>query len=369
MSGLFYPYRGAADALAHLGPYADTTIGRGCGISYTDGQQICVLRRPARGQRLWLNVWRRHVASPRPAPSRQGATGFWQNVGHFFEHAIELYGESEYRRSQADMAASQALVGAVDRHIWQPTHQWLLKHKLWADTIAVTADVVGVVAGVVVIIVAGPELAVGAAIVGGTAIVGSAVLALIDGTVLGFELAGQEETVKTIESNEGVQWARIIGTVMTLPDMAVGGVQAVRDISRLPTEINDARAVSRSLTEAAQAKRAEIAKVPHPAKNPHKIQQIRTRANKFTRAAADQAKNARKAARVLKAARLGATGSYGATPTGAALLATLPPDILLSEEQMRRDERAKKLSLTPQGGMPRNIRLDMRVSGVTKVQH
>jgi hypothetical protein len=81
MPGLFYPYKNLQDALAYLGPYADGTVARGCGISYTDGAHLSVLRRPF-GSHLWLNVWRRHVAAPRPAPSRPQNPSTLQRIEH-----------------------------------------------------------------------------------------------------------------------------------------------------------------------------------------------------------------------------------------------------------------------------------------------
>jgi hypothetical protein len=121
-----------------------------------------------------------------------------------------------------------------------------------------------VVAGVVVIVVAASELALDAAIAGGTAIAGSLMLAAIAGTVLGAELAGNEDLVKYVDNNEALQWARIAGTLMTLPDMAVGGVQALRDIGKLPSEISEATTLSHAAAEAAEAQRARLAKYPTP---------------------------------------------------------------------------------------------------------
>lgn len=364
MPSLFYPYKGAHDALAHLGPYADATVGHGCGISYSDGRLVSVLRRPTGSQHAWLNVWRRNVSAPHPIPAKHQDTGFWHGVGEFFEHAIEAYGEQQMRQAEMEAAGSRAMADAIDRHVWQPAHAWLLKHKVFADALAVTADVVGVIAGVVVICVAGPEIAVGAAIVGGLAITGSAVLAVIDGNVLAAEMNGDEAKVKRIEGSETVQWIRIIATAATLPDMAVGGVQAIRDVGKLPEEISEAKTVVRTLTDASDAQRARAAKIANPAKHVHKVQQRLSRANRLAKEAAAHAKLAATRARQLGAAKGGIVGSYVATPTGATLFAGLPPEIMLTEAQSKRDAQLLK-SITPEGGMPRDARLDMRVTSLT----
>ncbi|WP_442680174.1 hypothetical protein ACSBM8_02905 [Sphingomonas sp. ASY06-1R] len=368
MSGLFYPYKDAQDALAHLAPYADGTVGRGCGISFTDGAHISVLRRPF-GSHLWLTVWRRHVAAPRALPSRRQDPSKLQRIEHFFEHAMELYGQSKLQEAQANLAMAHAVSGFVDRNMWQPTHAFLLRHRLWADAIGVAADVVGVVAGLTVLIVAGPELALGAAIVAGAATGGSLLLAAIDGTVLGAELAGNDDLVKYIDENDALQWARFAGTIMTLPDVAVGGVQALRDVGKLPGEIHEATTLSHAATEAAEAQRLRAEKISNPAKHPAAVQKHLHRANRLATQAQAQAKLAHGASRQLFAARLGIVGSFGATPVGASLMAAMPPDVLLTEAQKRRDQATLAAMVTPEGGMPHDARLDMRVSNISRPSH
>lgn len=104
----------------------------------------------------------------------------------------------------------------------------------------------------------------------------------------------------------------------------------------------------------------------HPAKHVHKVQQHLHRANRLAKEAAVHTKLAATRARQLAAAKGGVVGSYVATPTGAALFAGLPPEIMLTEAQKKRDERTLR-SITPEGGMPRDTRLDMRVSSATPV--
>ena len=369
MSGLFYPYKSAQDALAHLGPYADATVGRGCGISFTDGIQISVLRRPAGLQHLWLNVWRRHVAAPRPSPVRHHSPSTLQRLEHLFERAMEMYGESQLQEARANQAMAAAVGGFVDRTMWQPAHAFLLRHKLWADAIGVAADVVGVVAGAAIFIVAAPEIASVAGVTAILAFTGSLVLAGIDGTVLGAELTGNEDLVKYIDNNDALQWARIAGTVMTLPDMAVGGVQALRDVGKLPTEIHEATTLSRAASDAAEAQRARAAKIANPAKHPGPVQKHLHRARRLTTEAQAQAKLAHKHTVELGVARLGMAAAYAATPAGAALMVGLPPDQVLTEAQRRRDKQNAASHLAPEGGMPRDTRLDMRVTSVSRHGH
>lgn len=53
---------------------------------------------------------------------------------------------------------------------------------------------------------------------------------------------------------------------------------------------------------------------------------------------------------------------HGAASGGKALMTAAPPGLAMSAEQNRRDEDYKK-SLIPHGGMPKDIRLEMRVIG------
>lgn len=367
MQAFWYPYRDAGDALRHLAPFADASVGNGCGISYSDGRSVAVVRRPAGRQNLWLNVLRSLVAAPKaPAKSASHAPSAWERVERFFERAMTAYGESELRNAEATMAASQALGAMVDRGMWQPTHEWLQKHKLIADGLGVAVDVVGVVAGVAFAVAIAPELGVVAIVAGLSAFAGSAILLGVDGAVLGLELAGREESAKAIEDSHTAQWARIVGTIMTLPDMAVGGVRAIKEIGTLANEGREAAAASRAAVDAAEAQRLRAAKIHNPAKHPGPVQKHLHKARAFAAEAKKQAQLAQHAAgraRLVAARDVGA--SYVATPLGAALISAAPPGIALSEAQKRRDERLLQ-QLAPDGGMPRDVKLQMRASSISK---
>lgn len=55
----------------------------------------------------------------------------------------------------------------------------------------------------------------------------------------------------------------------------------------------------------------------------------------------------------------------GATLAGTALVTAAPPGVVLSEEQKRKDEEYEK-SLAPRGGMPSDIRLELRVTATPR---
>ena len=78
--------------------------------------------------------------------------------------------------------------------------------------------------------------------------------------------------------------------------------------------------------------------------------------------ASQQLEEAHKAARhAANIATRDVTAAYAATPTGVALLGLNPPGVLIMEAQKRRDEQLLQ-RIAPEHGMPRDIRLDMRVS-------
>ncbi len=58
--------------------------------------------------------------------------------------------------------------------------------------------------------------------------------------------------------------------------------------------------------------------------------------------------------------------AFGTTPAGAALIAAAPPAMVLTQAQKAADETYGK-SLEPEGGLPKDMRLEVRVSGVQKV--
>lgn len=374
MAGFWYPYANFPEARDRLTAFANATVGPQCGISFSNGINIGVVRQPASvgGNWLWLNVLAQHVAAPPPPPKPSGT---WGKLKGFFWHAMEIEGEAEIQKSQADLAAGQAIDSAIERHIWLPVHDFLLRHKLLADGVGVALDVVGVVAGAVFIVAALPEIAGGAVVVGTLGLVtgvaafaGSLVLVGIDGTVFGLEASGNEGRASQIESNTTVQWMRIGATVMLLPDVAVGGVRALGEIGKLGTEAREATAASAEAARNAEAARARVAKIANPAKHPGPVARRMRKVAAFERATEDQAKAAQAAQSRIRATMLKDLGVVpGATLGGTGLLMGAPPDVMLSPEQREQDERYRRM-LAPTGGMPKDVKMEMRVSGHEKVK-
>ncbi len=374
MAGFWYPYADFPEAQNRLAAFADATIGPQCGISFSDGLSIGVVRQPS-GKAdtwLWLNVLTQHVAAPPPPPPKPNGT--WGKIKAFLWHALEIEGEAEIQKSQADLAMGQAIDSAIEEHVWLPVHDFLIRHKLLADGIGVALDVVGVIAGAVFIVAALPEIAGGAVVVGTlglvtgvSAAIGSAVLLGTDGFVFGAEISGNDARAEEFENNRTVQWLRIGATVMILPDIAVGGVRALKEIGNLGTEAREATAASAEAARNAEAARARVGKIANPEKHPGPVNRRMRKVNAFQRAVEAQAKAAQDAHDRIRLTALKDLGVVpGATLGSAGLLAGAPPSLMLTAEQRERDEQYRRL-LAPSGGMPKDVKMEMRVSAHEKV--
>ncbi len=375
MAGFWYPYAGFDEAHQRLCAFANATVGPQCGISFSDGNTIGVVRQPSGATEtwLWLNVLTQHIAAPPPPPPKPNGT--WGHLKAWFWHAMEIQGEAQMQQSQADLAMGQAIDSTIEKHVWLPIHDFLLRHKLLADGVGVALDVVGVVAGVAFVIVALPELAGGAVAIGTlglvtgvSAAVGSLVLLGVDGAVFGLEASGNTGRAEEVENSRTIQWLRIGATVMLLPDVAVGGVRALGEIGKLGTEAREAEAATSEAARNAQAARDRVARIANPDKHPGPVNRRLRKAIAFERATQAQEKAAQAAHDRIRITALRDLGIVpGATLGSTGLLAGSPPDLALPAAQREADE-AYRRRLAPAAGMPKDVKMEMRVSGHQKVQ-
>ena len=365
----WYPYGDFIEASRKLGRFTDRAIGPTCGITYCDGMSVALVRRPQGRDGTFLNFYRRHVAvAPRPfaAPASR-----LRRLEQWMENALEAVGEAQLRQAEAQTAASQAVMQWAHDDLWLPAHQFLLRHKLAADIVGVGMDVVGVVAGVALFIAAAPLVTGGAAVIGVGAVVsgvaaglGSVILLVADGQVLGAELQGDEAAARRIEDDPKWEWARVVATFMLLPDIAVGGPRALKEIGKLAVEARSAGTEARAAEAASLAQRERMTRIRNPARHPGPLQRHAHRARVLAaEAKAHQAAvlHAHERMAMLTARDIGA--SYAASPTSAALLAGLPPKMLESRADIANDERILDL-LKPEHGMPPDVKLEARVSGI-----
>lgn len=370
MADLYYPYASLQDAAFRLGRFTDRAIDARCGITWSDGTILTVLRRAqvgTDGHGTYLNVLRLHVSAPPPPPPAPAkSTSFLARAETVFWHAMELEGQAEIDNAQAQLAMSQAVIGAVRDNVWEPAHQYLMRHKKAADGVGIAVDVIGVIAGAAFVIALAPELGVLAIATGIAAGAGSLILLLADGSVFLPEMMGDEALSQRREHSQLVQWARIIGTGMMLIDIPVGGARALVEVGRLSREAREALVGARTTDELTALARERVASIHHPSRHPGPVNRRMHKVRVLARQADTQrqaAQNLTQRMRVVAARDV--TASFAATPVGTALIVGSPPAMVLSERQAQADKNYLKL-LEPEKGMPRDTKLEMRASAVGK---
>ena len=159
------------------------------------------------------------------------------------------------------------------------------------------------------------------------------------------------------DADPTLRW-QVLGVVVGAA--IVAALLACSDFAALLTAFRAMR--HRAANEAAAAERAPAAEIRNPGKHPHPVQKHLAKARRFAQTANQSLETAHRATR--RAANIASrdvTAAYAATPTGAGLLSFNPPGVLLGERQKKRDEGLLQ-GIAPDRGMPRDVRLDMRVS-------
>ena len=321
--GFWYPYASAQDAMARIGGFVDHTHGPGCGITWSDGYRVAVLRQPrmVNGQGSYLNVFRRHVAAPKPAPARIAQPTFLQRAENFFTRAMEMEAQAEIANAQAQAAGAQAIAHWAHDDVWEPAHRWLLAHKKTADGLGVAIDVIGVAAAAVFIVTLGPEIGAVAVVTGIVAGIGSLLLLAVDGAVFGSEMLGHKEASEHFENSPFAQWTRIVATVMTLGDLPVGGSRAVVSVGKIGKEIEEGTVAMSRTERAAAAARARVAKIRNPVKHPGPVAKRMRQAKRLATQLERQHHRASQLSRELTRTKyFDVPAAVGATPAGAALI-------------------------------------------------
>ncbi len=369
MPAFWYPYDGFQDARNRLCLFADRAVGPFCGVSFSDGDRLSVLRHPAsppNGQRLWLNVLVQHISAPPPLPAR--SSGLLGSLKGWFWKAMEIEGQAEIQSAQAQLAASQAVGREFRDQVWEPTHEFLIRHKFAADTAGLALDVVGVMAGVLFLIVAAPELAAAgtlaasAALATGTsAFLGSVVLLGTDGTIYGAAMLGHEAFAAKLEDNSTVQWMRIGASVMLLPDLAVGSVRTLQEIAKLGTEARTLSAGTDTSRELAAAARDRVNEIRNPLRHPGPVNRRLHKVRMLERQAMTQRLAADACMQKVGLMAVRDLGLFqGSTLAGTGLMTAAPPANLLTPAQRQKDELYQK-GLVPEGGFPPDVKLQVRV--------
>ncbi len=375
MAGFWSPYDDLDEARTRLCRLADEAAGPQCGVSFSDGRSICVLRQAAGsdGRALWLNVLSQHIAAPPPAPPSAPASGMVGKLKAWFWRAMELEGQAEIDRAQLQLAGNQAMAQEFRDHVWEPAHAFLLRHKLLADTAGVALDVVGVAAAVVFVVAVAPELGAAALagsvaagvglLTGSAASLGAIVLFGLDGMIYGAEISGNEAYAKKMDDNSTIGWVRIGATLMLLPDLPVGGLRALEEIGQTAGEASEALARTADAQGLAGKATRDLRNVTNPHRHPTEVARQLARVGKYQAEVAAQSRLVEAANAKIRLLFMRDVALFpGATAGSAALMAGAPPGVALSETQKERDEELLR-AITPEKGFPKDIRMDIRVIG------
>lgn len=378
----WYPYRDGHEATTRLSAFADSHVGLGCGITWSDGQQVALLRaaHAGGGAAHYLNVLcHRGLPPPPPAVKPVPPPTFLHEAEEFAWSVLKrthLTPDDLKADAQAAGHAMEAGAAKVYRagrdNIWEPVHRWMIdpRHKSYADGFGVAMDVVGVIAGAAFFIGFAPEIGALAVATGVAAAGGSALLLIADGMTWGAEITGNKDFSERWENSRVVQWMRIVGTVGALSDIAVGGPRALKDVHKLGKEIEEGLELAGQAEERMAQARASARQINRA--HPDKANKLRHQANVIAKQAAEHRASAHAATvrRAVVGAR-DAGASYVATPVGAALFAGSPPSMLLTKAQQGVDRKylelveAKRHPIEPEGGMPRDAHLEVRVSALS----
>ena len=245
------PYSGPADARQHLFAFVDKVCAPSVGIVWAAHGSVYALRPPQRDGdgigEIAIFDW-----TPAPPPPPRPPAGFWGSLRAFMNRYFEMQAESARIQAEGNMALGRAIGGAIDRMI----------HNHQDDAAGVALDVLCIALSIAL-------LPTGLGALGVMGLVGGAILLGADGVAYAKEMSGDEEGAEVWKHQ--TEALRIVATVMTLPDLAFGGLKAIRELQ----EIRQLRTLDRATATAAEGLAARTAR----AARAEKFAQIAERAN------------------------------------------------------------------------------------------
>lgn len=245
------PYSGVAEARQRLAAFVNKSCGPTVGIVWAANGSVYALRPPLRdGQGIGEIVvfeW-----SPAPPPPPRAPHGLRESFMAFWSRYAEMQAESRRIEMEGNRALAKTIGAGIDRMIYS-------HHD----------DAAGLAIDVLCIALAIALLPTGIGVLAGVGLAGGALLLGADGVAYAKEIGGNEEGAEVWKhQTEGL---RIVATVMTLPDLAFGGVKAIRELQ----EIRELRVLDRTTAATAQSLAAKTA----TATRAERYAQIAERAN------------------------------------------------------------------------------------------
>ena len=245
------PFSDVAEARRRLTGFVDKNCSSTVGVVWAANGSIYPLRAPLRDSdgvgEIATFAW--SAASPPPPRAPQG---LWQSFVAFWNRYAEMQAESQRIEMEGNRALGRAIGSGISRMI----------HSHQDDAAGVTLDVLCIALSIAL-------LPTGLGALGLMGLAGGAILLGADGVAYAKEIGGDEEGADVWKhQTEGL---RIAATVMTLPDLAFGGVKAVRELQ----EIRELRVLDRVTAATAQNLAAKTA----TAQRAQRYAQIAERAN------------------------------------------------------------------------------------------
>lgn len=237
------PYRDLGEARQRLSAFADSVSNRRLGILWSAGNDAQWLRSPVYdGEGFGLSLIVRYDVVPVIAPSSLERA--IDRLDHFLGGSLTRMGEAQIQTSQAQLAAGRAEVAFLKRNVITPVNDFIGRHEAAKDWIAVALDISAVIAGgaaVAALAAGAATFAVGVGLALGV-LGGIAGLALLwqDAKHLWFVLNGDEAGKAQLERDPKYLWIEAVGPLLALPDLAMSGRAALRELASASTQVGRA---------------------------------------------------------------------------------------------------------------------------------
>ncbi len=281
LSSEWGPYLNGTDARNRLCAFVDRSCGSGVGVAWAANGAIFPMRAPGRANGFGdvaVFHW-----SPPPPRRRPPPMDFMSRARRFIDRCMEQEMQAQMAEAQANTAAFQMIGRGVNRA--------LTKHR--DDFAGLVFDVVCVAASIAL-------LPTGLGVIGLAGLVGGSFLLGADRIAYGMEVGGYDEGAE--EFKKKTEGFRIAATIMTLPDLAFGGLRAVRELQEVRTLL----AVDRTTARAAEAIGSRMSKADRAAR----CAQIAERANLRTQIRGKQIAASLKLEMAPRAAATGGTSMF-----------------------------------------------------------
>ena len=324
------PYRNQPEARSCLGGFADQVLKQPLGVIWSADDDAVWLRSPIYdADGLALTLLARYDGITRPAPPP--APTFVDSVDKFLGGALTQMGQAQIDSAAAQLAAGKATDRFVYQHAIKPINDFINRYEYVKDGVTVAIDVAGVVAGgaaAVALATAGGGLLVTVGLAAGV-VAGLASLCLLaeDGRHCWFTLRGDEAGKLALQSTSDFRWIEAVGPLLAIPDLALSGRAALREVAQFAGKADRAAAASAAAAERSRQAARELREV---VADPDQSAPILARAaSEAARRAADYQKMLRKATaanRKLMMARE-AVLAYGGTLWGSSLYGYDPPEL------------------------------------------